>query len=42
MILIDGEEIAASGPDQRVAAGAELIDLGDVTLCPGFIDGTLI
>ena len=38
MVLIEGEEIAASGPDLRIPAGAERIDLGDATLCPGFID----
>src|ERR1700692_678429 len=38
VILIEGEEIAACGPDLRVPAGAERIDLGDATLCPGFID----
>jgi imidazolonepropionase-like amidohydrolase len=37
-VLVEGESIAASGPDLRVPAGAELIDLGDATLCPGFID----
>jgi imidazolonepropionase-like amidohydrolase len=38
VVLIEGEEIVASGPDLRIPAGAERIDLGDVTLCPGFID----
>jgi len=38
VVLIEGEEIVACGPDPRVPAGAELIDLGDTTLCPGFID----
>jgi len=38
IVLIEGEEIAASGPDLRIPAGAERIDLGDATLCPGFID----
>jgi imidazolonepropionase-like amidohydrolase len=37
-VLIEGESIAACGPDLRVPAGAELIDLGDATLSPGFID----
>ena len=38
VVLIEGEEIAASGPDLRIPPGADRIDLGDVTLCPGFID----
>src|SRR5579863_689782 len=38
VVLIEGEEITASGPDLRVPADADRIDLGDVTLCPGFID----
>ncbi len=38
VVLIEGEEIAACGPDLGIPAGAERIDLGDVTLCPGFID----
>lgn len=38
VVLIEGEEIAASGPDLRIPAGAERIDLGDASLCPGFID----
>jgi imidazolonepropionase-like amidohydrolase len=38
VVLVEGESIAACGSNLRVPAGAELIDLGDVTLCPGFID----
>jgi len=38
LVLIEGEEIAACGPDLQIPAGAERIDLGDATLCPGFID----
>src|ERR1700721_2836724 len=38
VILIEGEVIAAFGPDLQIPAGAERIDLGDATLCPGFID----
>ncbi len=37
-VLVEGESIAACGPNLRVPAGAELIDFGDATLCPGFID----
>ncbi len=36
-IVVDGEHIAAINPD-RLPAGAETIDLGDVTLLPGLID----
>jgi len=38
VVLIEGEEIAACGPGLRIPAGADLIDLGGATLCPGFID----
>ena len=38
VVLIEGEQIVACGPDLRIGDGAERIDLGDVTLCPGFID----
>jgi len=38
VVLVEGEAIAACGPDLRIPAGAQRIDLGDVTLCPGFID----
>jgi imidazolonepropionase-like amidohydrolase len=38
VVLIEGAEIAACGADLRIPAGAERIDLGDATLCPGFID----
>ncbi len=38
VVLVDGARIAAVGAGARVPADAELIDLGDCTLCPGFID----
>jgi imidazolonepropionase-like amidohydrolase len=38
VVLVEDEEIAACGPDLRIPAGVEGIELGDVTLCPGFID----
>ena len=38
VVLVEDEEIAACGPDLRIPAGVERIELGDVTLCPGFID----
>lgn len=37
-ILIDGERIVAAGTGVAHPAGAELIDLGDVTLLPGLVD----
>jgi imidazolonepropionase-like amidohydrolase len=38
VVVVEGEAIAASGPGLRIPSGADLVDLGDVTLCPGFID----
>jgi imidazolonepropionase-like amidohydrolase len=37
-ILVDGERIAAVGSSVRRPAGAEVVDLGDVSLLPGLID----
>src|ERR1700686_1503571 len=37
VIMTDGK-ISAAGTNAAVPAGAEVIDLGDVTLLPGFID----
>src|SRR6266581_8359977 len=37
VVVADGK-IAAAGPTASVPAGAEVIDLGDATLLPGFID----
>jgi imidazolonepropionase-like amidohydrolase len=39
-VVVTGERIVAAGPSSSVAipAGARIIDLGDVTLLPGFID----
>ncbi|HEX2569939.1 MAG TPA: amidohydrolase family protein [Polyangia bacterium] len=37
-VLIEGETIAAVGPNLAVPAGTEVIDLGDATLLPGLID----
>jgi imidazolonepropionase-like amidohydrolase len=37
VVVIDGK-IAAVGPSANIPAGAEVIDLGDATLLPGFID----
>jgi imidazolonepropionase-like amidohydrolase len=38
IVIVDGARIEAVGAGTPVPAGAEVIDLGDVTLCPGFID----
>jgi len=37
-VLIEGERIVAAGPSVEHPAGAQVIDLGDVTLMPGLID----
>ena len=37
-VLIDGERIVAVGSSVKRPAGAEVIDLGDVSLLPGLID----
>jgi imidazolonepropionase-like amidohydrolase len=37
-VLVQGEQIAESGSKVSRPAGAEVIDLGDVTLMPGLID----
>jgi len=38
VVLIEGEAIVACGPEVRIPAGTERLELGDVTLCPGLID----
>lgn len=38
VVVIEGDRVAAVGPSAPVAAGAKVIDLGDVTLLPGLID----
>lgn len=38
MVVVEGKAIKAVGADLPVPDGAEVIDLGDATLCPGFID----
>ncbi len=37
-VLVQGERIAEAGPKVSHPSGAEVIDLGDVTLLPGLID----
>ncbi|MFL6212800.1 MAG: amidohydrolase family protein [Blastocatellia bacterium] len=38
VVLVEGERIKAAGERLAVPAGAQVIDLGDVTLLPGLID----
>jgi imidazolonepropionase-like amidohydrolase len=38
MILIEGNRITAAGSNVAVPAGAVVVDLGEATLMPGFID----
>lgn len=38
MVVVSAGKISAVGPSASVPAGAEVIDLGDATLLPGFMD----
>jgi len=38
LVIVTGGKISAAGAHATVPAGAEVIDLGDATLLPGFID----
>jgi imidazolonepropionase-like amidohydrolase len=38
VVLVQGAKIVAAGTDLPIPAGAEVLDLGDATLAPGFID----
>src|ERR1700732_5075525 len=38
LVVVTGGKIPAAGANATVPAGAEVIDLGDATLLPGFID----
>ncbi len=38
MVVVADEKIVAVGANAAIPAGAEVIDLGDATLAPGFID----
>ncbi len=38
VVVVAGGKIQAVGPSAPVPAGAEVIDLGDATLLPGFLD----
>lgn len=38
VVVVVGNKIQAVGPDSAIPADAQIIDLGDATLLPGFID----
>src|SRR2546421_8367393 len=38
VVVVDGRKIVAAGPNASIPANARVIDLGDVTLLPGFTD----
>src|SRR5579859_3091335 len=38
VVVVQGDKILASGPTAKLPDGAKVIDLGDATLTPGFID----
>jgi imidazolonepropionase-like amidohydrolase len=38
VVVVSGQKIEAVGSDAKIPANAEVIDLGDATLLPGFID----
>jgi imidazolonepropionase-like amidohydrolase len=38
MLVVQGERIVAVGSGSQIPAGAQVLDLGDATLLPGFID----
>ncbi|HYA98025.1 MAG TPA: amidohydrolase family protein [Methylomirabilota bacterium] len=38
VVVVQNGKITAAGPGSAIPAGAEVIDLGDATLLPGFID----
>ena len=38
VVVLRAARIRAAGPAAQVPAGAQVIDLGDATLSPGFID----
>ena len=38
VVLVEGRKIVAAGARLSIPEGARVLDLGDATLCPGFID----
>src|SRR5690348_1070100 len=39
VVIVQGDKIVDVGSNLTVPDGARVIDLGDATLCPGFMDG---
>jgi MIP family channel proteins len=38
LVVVTGNRIESAGPQSQIPAGARVIDLGDATLSPGFLD----
>jgi imidazolonepropionase-like amidohydrolase len=38
VVIVDGDKIVDVGSNPQIPSSARLIDLGEVTLCPGFMD----
>jgi len=38
VVIVQGDKIVDSGSNVAIPAGAQVIDLGDMTLSPGFMD----
>src|SRR5215467_9057882 len=38
VIIVKDDKIVDVGSNQQVPSGARVVDLGDATLCPGFMD----
>src|SRR5438445_4209394 len=38
VVIVQGDKILDAGSNLPIASGAQVIDLGDTTLCPGFMD----
>ncbi len=38
VVIVKDDKIVDAGSNRQIPAGARVIDLGDATLCPGFID----
>src|SRR5713226_9170830 len=39
VVIVQGDKIVDAGSNLSVPSGAQVIDLGDATLSPGFMDG---
>ena len=38
VVIVQGDKIVDAGSNLQIPSGARVVDLGDATLCPGFID----